>query len=406
MISSLKQSTAAFGVADFVRSKSPAPKPELAILPSMSAVKNPNFSISSRKRLSLASSEGFGLGSRDGFLSAVKPRGLEAFGFKREAYEADKSENVEISYGETRSAAAQKVKIGIYFATWWALNVVFNIYNKKVLNAFPYPWFTSTLSLATGSIMMLISWATRIAEAPKTDFDFWKALFPVAVAHTIGHVAATVSMSKVAVSFTHIIKSGEPAFSVLVSRFLLGETFPLPVYLSLVPIIGGCALAAVTELNFNMTGFMGAMISNLAFVFRNIFSKRGMKGKSVSGMNYYACLSLLSLFILIPFAVAIEGPQMWAAGWEKALSQIGPQFVWWIAAQSIFYHLYNQVSYMSLDEISPLTFSIGNTMKRISVIVSSIIIFHTPVQPINALGAAIAILGTFFYSQGSCLDYW
>ena len=74
------------------------------------------------------------------------------------------------------------------------------------------------------------------------------------MAHTIGHVAATVSMSKVAVSFTHIIKSAEPAFSVLVSRFLLGETFPVPVYLSLLPIIGGCALAAVTELNFNMVG--------------------------------------------------------------------------------------------------------------------------------------------------------
>lgn len=71
----------------------------------------------------------------------------------------------------------------------------------------------------------------------------------------------------------------------------------------------------------------------------------------------------------------------------------------WVVVQSVFYHLYNQVSYMSLDQISPLTFSIGNTMKRISVIVSSIIIFHTPVQPINALGAAIAILGTFLYSQ-------
>lgn len=74
------------------------------------------------------------------------------------------------------------------------------------------------------------------------------------MAHTIGHVAATVSMSKVAVSFTHIIKSGEPAFSVLVSRFLLGESFPASVYLSLIPIIGGCGLAALTELNFNMIG--------------------------------------------------------------------------------------------------------------------------------------------------------
>ncbi|CAM8929827.1 unnamed protein product [Rhodiola kirilowii] len=316
------------------------------------------------------------------------------------AYEADRSQPLELSIDEEATTeAAKKLKIGIYFATWWSLNVVFNIYNKKVLNAFPYPWLTSTLSLAAGSLMMLLSWGTRIAEPPKTDLEFWKSLLPVAVAHTIGHVAATVSMSKVAVSFTHIIKSAEPAFSVLVSRFILGESFPMPVYFSLLPIIGGCALAAVTELNFNMIGFMGAMISNLAFVFRNIFSKKGMKGKSVGGMNYYACLSLLSLALLTPFAIAVEGPRMWAAGWQQAVSQIGPQFVWWVAAQSIFYHLYNQVSYMSLDQITPLTFSVGNTMKRISVIVSSIIIFRTPIQPVNALGAAIAILGTFLYSQ-------
>ncbi|KAE8677279.1 Glucose-6-phosphate/phosphate translocator 1 [Hibiscus syriacus] len=295
-------------------------------------------------------------------LSVFKPlhvSSLEIIGKEKrpviqcKAYEADKSQPIDAA-AEGKIETVKRVKIGIYFATWWALNVVFNIYNKKV-----------------------------------------------AVAHTIGHVAATVSMSKVAVSFTHIIKSGEPAFSVLVSSLLLGESFPPAVYLSLVPIIGGCALAAVTELNFNMTGFMGAMISNLAFVFRNIFSKKGMKGNSVSGMNYYACLSMLSLVILTPFAIAVEGPQLWAVGWEKALSEIGPPFIWWVAAQSIFYHLYNQVSYMSLDQISPLTFSIGNTMKRISVIVSSIIIFHTPVQPVNALGAAIAIFGTFLYSQGT-----
>ncbi|EPS72032.1 glucose-6-phosphate/phosphate translocator 1, chloroplastic, partial [Genlisea aurea] len=245
------------------------------------------------------------------------------------AYEADRSEPITGAAASERSESARRVKIGIYFATWWGLNVIFNIYNKKVLNVYPFPWLTSTLSLAAGSLIMLVSWTLRIAQTPKTDLDFWKSLFPVAVAHTIGHVAATVSMSKVAVSFTHIIKSGEPAFSVLVSRFILGETFPPSVYLSLIPIIGGCGLAALTELNFNMTGFMGAMISNLAFVFRNIFSKKGMKGKSVSGMNYYACLSILSLFILIPFAIAVEGPQLWVTGFRQAVSQIGPQIVWY-----------------------------------------------------------------------------
>lgn len=44
---------------------------------------------------------------------------------------------------------------------------------------------TSTLSLAAGSLIMLLSWATRIAEAPKIDFDFWKALAPVRTNHLL-----------------------------------------------------------------------------------------------------------------------------------------------------------------------------------------------------------------------------
>ncbi|CAN6908085.1 unnamed protein product, partial [Brassica oleracea] len=384
MISSIKPVSSSLTAIAAVR-RTVSPKLRFSPLPIIRNFQNSPLRVSSPHNISTIS------------LSAAEKQRRD--GFRVGAYEADRSQPIDVGVEAPGEQSGQKVKIGIYFATWWALNVVFNIYNKKVLNAFPYPWLTSTLSLACGSLMMLVSWVTRVAEAPKTDLDFWKTLFPVAVAHTIGHVAATVSMSKVAVSFTHIIKSGEPAFSVLVSRLFLGETFPLPVYLSLLPIIGGCALAAVTELNFNMIGFMGAMISNLAFVFRNIFSKKGMKGKSVSGMNYYACLSMMSLLLVTPFAIAVEGPQMWAAGWQNAVSEIGPNFVWWVVAQSVFYHLYNQVSYMSLDQITPLTFSVGNTMKRISVIVASIIIFHTPIRPVNGLGAAIAILGTFIYSQ-------
>jgi len=185
-------------------------------------------------------------------------------------------------------------------------------------------------------------------------------------------VAATVSMSKVAISFTHIIKSVEPAFSVLIQRLIFREHFPLMIYLSLLPIIGGCALAAATELHFNMiglspttildfvryfgysrmvylgckfmdyilgvkgqchcwwTGFVGAMISNVAFVFRNIFSKRSMsdKGKNVGGMNYYACLSMMSLAFLTPFALVVEGPKVWVVGWKAANLAHGNQVLW------------------------------------------------------------------------------
>lgn len=268
MFATMRQPIQAQSFHTFSLQKPAVTKPDLPCLPS-SKPEGSKLSITKPLHLSSVSL------SSSSLVKYRKPIITECH-----AYEANRAPSVGINIDlpSVETESAQKIKIGIYFATWWALNVVFNIYNKKVLNAFPYPWLTSTLSLAAGSLMMLVSWATRVADAPKTDMEFWRTLLPVAVAHTIGHVAATISMSKVAVSFTHIIKSGEPAFSVLVSRFILGETFPLPVYLSLLPIIGGCALSAVTELNFNMTGFMGAMISNLAFVFRNIFSKKGMKG--------------------------------------------------------------------------------------------------------------------------------
>lgn len=251
MISSVRHTVSPFTTSNFLTQNRSGHKTQFCSLPVIRNAQQNDANLTQKLNQPLSPQKPLYISSTETFAPlSVKPRRPNV---ECKAYEAaDRPMEINIELPDEQSA--QKIKIGLYFATWWALNVVFNIYNKKVLNVFPYPWLTSTLSLAAGSLIMLVSWATRIAETPKVDLDFWKMLLPVAVAHTIGHVAATVSMSKVAVSFTHIIKSGEPAFSVLVSRLFLGDTFPLPVYFSLIPIIGGCALAAVTELNFNMTG--------------------------------------------------------------------------------------------------------------------------------------------------------
>lgn len=171
MISSVKQPTVPITGSNVFRQKLTAPLRQFSVLPPLPALKTRGKSsaiaIAIAKPLCVSAVEGFGELNKKRSLIACK------------AYEADRSEPIEEGAKQEPSEAAKKLKIGVYFATWWALNVVFNIYNKKVLNAFPFPWLTSTLSLACGSLMMLISWATRLAEAPKTDFEFWKALLPV-----------------------------------------------------------------------------------------------------------------------------------------------------------------------------------------------------------------------------------
>lgn len=304
--------------------------------------------------------------------------------------------------GEIAKPKTKTLQLAIIFGFWYFQNVVFNIYNKKALNVFPFPWFLASFQLFVGSVWMIILWSLKLQPCPKISKPFIIALLGPALFHTIGHISACVSFSKVAVSFTHVIKSSEPVFSVVFSSFL-GETYPLTIWLSILPIVFGCSLAAVTEVSFNLQGLWGALISNVGFVLRNIYSKRSLQSfKEVNGLNLYGWISIISLFYLLPVAVLVEG-SYWVQGYQQAVATMGTSstFYIWVMLSGVFYHLYNQSSYQALDDISPLSFSVGNTMKRVVVIISSVVAFRNPVRPLNALGSAIAILGTFLYSQAS-----
>ncbi|XP_072987955.1 xylulose 5-phosphate/phosphate translocator, chloroplastic [Typha latifolia] len=304
---------------------------------------------------------------------------------------------------EKKESDATKVKLAVVFGLWYAQNVVFNIYNKKVLNVFPYPWLLASFQLLAGALWMLSLWFLRLKPFPVISRPFLVALLGPALFHAVGHISACVSFSKVAVSFTHVIKSSEPVFSVVLSAALLRQFYPLPVWLSVLPIVAGCSLAAVTEASFDLGGLSGALISNVAFVLRNLYSKQSLgEFGQIDGLNLYGCITFLSLLYLFPVAVFVEGSQ-WKAGLGVALEKVASPwtFYLWVMVSGVFYHLYNQSSYQALDNISPLTFSVGNTMKRIVVIVASVIVFRNPIRPLNALGSAIAVLGTFLYSQAT-----
>jgi len=300
------------------------------------------------------------------------------------------------------STLAAGPRTAVLFSLWYFFNIVFNVYNKSTLNVFPYPWLISTLQLAATSIWMLVVWATGIQEKPKVSKAFLVAVLPVAFFHMVGHVSACVSFSKMAVSFTHVIKAAEPVFSVILSGPLLGATYSPAVWASLIPIVLGCSMAAMKEVSFSISGFNGAMISNVAMVLRNITSKKQLNDfKAVDGINLYGILGIVGLFYLAPAAVYMEGSQ-WAAGWSAAVAKVGAEkLCQMLFLSGVFYHLYNQVSYQALTGISPVTFSVGNSLKRVAVIVASVIYFRNPVSPLNAAGSGLALLGAYLYTKAT-----
>ncbi|XP_075524146.1 triose phosphate/phosphate translocator, chloroplastic-like isoform X3 [Primulina tabacum] len=309
---------------------------------------------------------------------------------------------IEIANGSTKPGKSFAERFpalvtGFFFFTWYFLNVIFNILNKKVYNYFPYPYFVSAVHLLVGVSYCLVSWAIGLPKRAPVDKETLRILTPVAFCHALGHVMSNVSFAAVAVSFTHTIKALEPFFNAGASQFVLGHQIPLPLWLSLAPVVIGVSMASLTELSFNWTGFISAMISNIAFTYRSIYSKKAMTG--MDSTNVYAYTSIIALLFCLPPAIFIEGPHLMQYGFKEAIAKVGLykflSDLFWIG---MFYHLYNQVATNTLERVAPLTHAVGNVLKRVFVIGFSIVVFGNKISTQTGIGTGIAIAGVALYS--------
>ncbi|KAK6133894.1 hypothetical protein DH2020_032355 [Rehmannia glutinosa] len=240
-----------------------------------------------------------------------------------------------------------------------------------VTGFFFFTCFVSAIHLLVGVVYCLISWAVGLPKRAPINKELLGVLTPVAFCHALGHVMSNVSFAAVAVSFTHTIKALEPFFSAAASQFVLGHQIPPLLWLSLAPVVLGVSMASLTELSFNWTGFISAMISNVSFTYRSIYSKKAM----------------------------IEGPQLMQYGFKEAIAKVGLQKflsdLFWIG---MFYHLYNQVATNTLERVAPLTHAVGNVLKRVFVIGFSIVVFGNRISTQTGIGTGIAIAGVAMYS--------
>ncbi|KZV45691.1 phosphoenolpyruvate/phosphate translocator 1, chloroplastic-like [Dorcoceras hygrometricum] len=290
--------------------------------------------------------------------------------------------------------------LGTLFGLWYLFNIYFNIYNKQVLKVFPYPVTVSLVQFAVGTVIVFLMWTLNIYKRPAISGSQLAAILPLAVVHTLGNLFTNMSLGKVAVSFTHTIKAMEPFFSVVLSAMFLGEFPTVWVIFSLLPIVGGVGLASMTEASFNWAGFWSAMASNLTNQSRNVLSKKFMvkKEESLDNITLFSVITIMSFIMMIPTAIFMEGIKFTPSYLHAAGLNVKQICIRSLVA-ALCFHAYQQVSYMILQRVSPVTHSVGNCVKRVVVIVSSVIFFRTAVSPVNAFGTGIALAGVFLYSR-------
>lgn len=235
---------------------------------------------------------------------------------------------------------------------------------------------------------------TRLKKPP----GFFKHMIIVGGMRFMTVLLGLVALNYVAVSFTETVKSSAPAFTVVISRLILGEISGIYVKLSLIPVMGGLALCSANELSYNLTGFTTALLTNISECGQNVYSKMLISGESFkyspAEMQFYT--SLASIVVMLPvsfFLMKIE--VLWSI--DMAMFLV-------LLANGVFFHFQTITAYVLMDYISPVTHSVANTVKRALLIWLSVILFGNPVTFLSGLGTLIVILGVLLYNKAQEID--
>jgi len=143
------------------------------------------------------------------------------------------------------------------------------------------------------------------------------------------------------------------------------------------------------------------MLSNLASSSRAIVGKKRIDqrlGKNMTPTNLYAVLTIMSSALILPLALAVDGPQMTTAFSQLRKSHsLGP----WLFQNylaSLFYYGYNEVAFLCLDNVSPVSHAVANVIKRVFIIVSSMVVFGNKMDARGMAGSVLAVGGVLVYS--------
>ena len=95
-----------------------------------------------------------------------------------------------------------------------------------------------------------------------------------------------------------------------------------------------------------------------------------------------------------PLALVLEGGRLAATARDVASPALGVSLV----LSGLFHYLNNEVMYLVLARVHPVTLAVGNTLKRVVVILAALLVFQEPMTTETAVGTLVAIAGVLVYS--------
>ncbi|XP_015601265.1 solute carrier family 35 member E1 homolog [Cephus cinctus] len=285
---------------------------------------------------------------------------------------------------------------------WYIVSGSNNVIGKMVLSEFPYPMTVTMVQLTSITIYsgpFFNLWGVRRYASDIPWGYYFRLIVPLALGKFLANVFSHVSIWKVPVSYAHTVKATMPFFTVVLSRVILKEKQTWKVYMSLLPIIGGVAIATLTELSFDMIGLISALIATMGFSLQNIFSKKVLHDTGIHHLRLLHVLGKLALYMFLPVWLIYDLRHLL---YDPVIG--GPVTISYKVFALLFIDgmlnwLQNIIAFSVLSIVTPLTYAVASASKRIFVIAVSLFVLGNPVTGLNILGMTMAIMGVLCYNK-------
>lgn len=307
-----------------------------------------------------------------------------------------------------------RVRIAFFISGWFIFSLASLFLAKHVLHVFDINEAVFTLWQFGSSVLfgLILTKILRFQQLAILGRGQLRAIVPLSVAFLIKEMLKYASLARVSVNLVNTIRSLGPLFNVCLELCFFRHTPPASVVWALLPIIIGVALTSIdeihsasvssTELFTAVLGFLAAVLSTAINNAQNIYSKILFGRERIDPVSLQIYLSAISLLIMCPISVVqmsyhvmtADSPvhKLFAPSWLTAAGLVLAGFINFVASQ---------LAFNTLNLISPLSYSVANTFKRVCIAVIAIFYFNERLSVVNGIGIAISIIGVFIYERKS-----
>ncbi|KAL8292558.1 hypothetical protein RQP46_001170 [Phenoliferia psychrophenolica] len=290
-----------------------------------------------------------------------------------------------------------------WLVLYFSFNLGLTLFNKLVLQGFPFPWTLTGIQMLSGTIGTQVALNRGFFTQARLTTREGIIMIAFSSLYTINIAVSNLSLHLVTVpvrfpwDLNECVRALTPLATVVLSVMFLNKRPSRETYLSLLPVVFGVVFATFGEYNYTMRGLILTLLGMVLAAIKTIVTNRVQVGR----------LKLHPLDLLIRMSpLAFMQCVLW--GWYSgeldrvriygATEMTRSKAIALLMNGIIAFGL-NVVSFTANKKTSALTMTVAANVKQVLTIVLAVLIFHIQLNATNMFGITLTLSGGAWYAK-------